>query len=305
MQSVKSVQARFSRVLVGVVLGGLTAGALVWYYARAWNQPIERRAHAQAVSQTKARGEMSLPPLGSLEPFRHALRTHRGSDAPASGLGTGLSEPALPGLGTAFSPAAGRLDVPLQPAPVPAGTAPRAGSRPNARRVTAEERRLGGHVFSAAGCGTCGAACPADGTGCAGAEVVRASTAGGGAAQALSGELLSAGHAPAQPVPVPLDAVHWWMPKGWVLECTLETAIDSTLPGLTTCVMPVDVFGADGQVVLLPRGTQLVGETRGTVHQGQARIAVLWSEARTPGGVVVGLASAGTDALGERGCRGR
>lgn len=96
----------------------------------------------------------------------------------------------------------------------------------------------------------------------------------------------------------------WLLPKGSFLDCTLETAIDSTLPGMTTCVLAVDVFGADGRVVLLERGTKLVGETRGEVRAGQARVSVLWSEARTPTGVVVGLASPGTDALGRAGVAG-
>jgi type IV secretion system protein VirB10 len=94
------------------------------------------------------------------------------------------------------------------------------------------------------------------------------------------------------------------LPKGASLDCTLETAIDSTLPGMTTCVTAVDVFGADGQVVVLPRGTQLVGETRGSVRAGQARVQVLWTEARTPTGVVVALASPGTDPLGRAGLPG-
>jgi type IV secretion system protein VirB10 len=91
------------------------------------------------------------------------------------------------------------------------------------------------------------------------------------------------------------------LPKGTFIDCTLETAIDSTLPGLTTCVMATDVFGADGKVVLLERGTKLVGETRGEVGAGSARVFVLWTEARTPTGVVVPLASPGTDELGRSG----
>ena len=81
------------------------------------------------------------------------------------------------------------------------------------------------------------------------------------------------------------------LPKGAFIDCTLETAIDSTLPGMTTCVTATDTFSVDGTVVLLERGTKLVGETRGEVQQGAARVFVLWTEARTPPGrCALGLA---------------
>ncbi|MBV8496838.1 MAG: type IV secretion system protein VirB10 [Gammaproteobacteria bacterium] len=94
------------------------------------------------------------------------------------------------------------------------------------------------------------------------------------------------------------------LPKGAFIDCTLETAIDSTLPGMTTCITAADTFGADGKVVLLERGTKLVGETRGQLQQGQARVFVLWTQARTPTGVVVPLDSPGTDEAGRAGLPG-
>ena len=39
---------------------------------------------------------------------------------------------------------------------------------------------------------------------------------------------------------------------------------------MTTCMTATDTFGADGNVVLLERGTKLIGETRGQVQQGIA-----------------------------------
>jgi len=94
------------------------------------------------------------------------------------------------------------------------------------------------------------------------------------------------------------------LPKGTFIDCTLESAIDSTLPGMTTCITATDTFSADGTVVLLERGTKLIGETRGEVRQGAARVFVVWTEARTPAGVVVQLDSPGTDALGRSGLQG-
>jgi type IV secretion system protein VirB10 len=94
------------------------------------------------------------------------------------------------------------------------------------------------------------------------------------------------------------------LPKGAFIDCTLETAISSALPGMTTCVTATDTFGADGNIVLLERGSKLVGETRGEVSLGKPRLFVLWTEARTPTGVVVPLASPGTDELGRSGLSG-
>jgi type IV secretion system protein VirB10 len=102
-----------------------------------------------------------------------------------------------------------------------------------------------------------------------------------------------------------LPTLRLLLPKGAFIDCTLETAIDSTLPGMTTCVTATDTFGVDGSTVLLERGTKLVGETRGQVQQGSARVFVLWNEARTPTGVVIPLASPGTDELGRSGLAGQ
>jgi len=114
----------------------------------------------------------------------------------------------------------------------------------------------------------------------------------------------------AHPPPVPVATARalperrFLLPRGSFLDCTLETAIDSTLPGLATCLLASDAYGADGQVVLLARGSRLVGDVHSDVRQGQARVTVVWTEARTPEGVSVPLGAPGTDALGRTGVPG-
>src|SRR5881227_2313422 len=108
----------------------------------------------------------------------------------------------------------------------------------------------------------------------AAAEEARRTLQGGESALAT---LLRSSATPAAPASL-LPTQRFLLPRGAFIDCTLETAIDSTLPGMTTCIVAADTFGADGKVVLLERGTKLVGETRGQVQQGQARVFVLWTE---------------------------
>jgi type IV secretion system protein VirB10 len=111
--------------------------------------------------------------------------------------------------------------------------------------------------------------------------------------------------------PTPLAAVSasvlrhqpFLLTTGTMMPCVLQTAIDSTLPGLVTCVIPQDILGKTG-LTLLDRGTRVVGEFKGGVRQGIERMFVVWTRAETPQGVVISLDSPATDPLGRSGMDG-
>jgi type IV secretion system protein VirB10 len=92
--------------------------------------------------------------------------------------------------------------------------------------------------------------------------------------------------------------------QGTIIPCTLQTAVDTQLPGYVKCVLPDDVRGTTGNVVLLDRGTTVVGEIQSGVLQGENRVFILWDRAETPEHVVITLASPGTDELGRSGVQG-
>lgn len=92
--------------------------------------------------------------------------------------------------------------------------------------------------------------------------------------------------------------------EGTLIPCILQTAIDTQLAGFVTCVVPVDVRGTTGNVVLLDRGTKIVGQIQSGLVQGQERVFVLWTRAETPKHVVISLNAPGADELGRSGLPG-
>ena len=94
------------------------------------------------------------------------------------------------------------------------------------------------------------------------------------------------------------------IPAGTLIPCTLQTAIDSGLPGFVTCILPQAVRGATGTVTLLDRGTNVLGEIQGGLERGEDRLFILWTQARTPQGVVINLASPAAGPVGRAGVAG-
>jgi type IV secretion system protein VirB10 len=272
-----SVQSRISSVLALGLMSVLGLGMLTWYYAGAITRQSRARQSAQTASTNRAQGEMPLPSLGRIDP-----------PAPPSAFDTPplQSQDSMP---SSAPPAPTTLqEIPLAASPVAGTYGP---PPPKTAEQLTLERQLSGVVYSAQ------SALPIAATG---VNVPAPSPLGepGELGALLRPTASAAVHAQVLPTQRLL------LPKGAFIDCTLETAIDSTLPGMTTCVMATDAFGVDGQVVLLERGTKLIGETRGQVQQGSARVFVLWNEARTPTGVIVPLASPGADELGRSGLPG-
>ncbi len=264
-----SLQSRVSNALALGLMGILGLGMLTWYYANAMTRQSRARQSVQALSSSRASGEMPLPSLGRIDPplpAKDPAPSPQGDALPRNTSQRDLPPGDLP---AALMPLkAGLLsEIPLDAgSPAPAYGAP----QPKTAEQLNLERQLSGVVYSVQSVMP-----PA-----AGANLPAPPSPGAPEAGELGALLRSGAGAAVRAQMLPTQRL--LLPKGAFIDCTLETAIDSTLPGMTTCVMATDTFGVDGQVVLLERGTKLIGETRGQVQQGAARVFVLWTEARTP-----------------------
>ena len=274
----RTTSARRYRTVALGLFACMTIALAAWYVAHVRASTADAPSARSAVRAASS-PELKLPPLGTPPPRPVAAAPVLGAD----GAGTGSATPAVQG-----------------------GTAPHATAEegmPARRAVDGPRGRDAAPVL------------------------VRNSTVAALPSTAMESAPLSTWGIPpgiadlagasARPVstpaesrrPAPVDAAilpdrRFLLPRGSFLDCTLETAIDSTLPGLATCILASDVYGADGRVVLMERGTRLIGETRSDVRSGQNRVAVLWQDARTPAGVRIDLESAATDALGRAGLPG-
>lgn len=296
-----SLQSRISGLLAIGLMSVLGIAMLGWYYSRAITRQKHAQQSAQATSRSRAQGDVPLPSLGVIESPQ--IEPAQVPQAAAAWLLSANTAADLP-------PAAPLEVAPAKVNEVAYGVAP-GSPPPKSAAQLALERRLSGPAFSK----------KPENAGSTADPEVAPMTAPNEAAVGNSGATASGvttaaarpGDLPRLLTPIATPAVQarvlptqrLLLPKGAFIDCTLETAIDTTLPGMTTCITPTDTFSADGKVVLLERGTKLVGETQSEVRQGSSRVFVLWSEARTPTGVIVPLASPGTDELGRAGLPGQ
>lgn len=288
---VRSLQSRVSTLLAIGLVSAIGVALLFWYYSQALTRGDRAQRAAERAVQQRAQGEMALPPLGPV-------------DRPRVVPADSASERPLPEriLGPPPGPHT------LQKSSSMNGRGP---SRRSARvQPPSVERRLAGAVLITS-TGRGGSTSKPDQYAAGrstsnyeiGENVSRRNDSVAAAGASELGSMLT----PTIMQPTlarALSSRHLLLQKGTFIDCTLETAIDTTLPGLVTCITATDTFSADGEIVLLDRGTKLIGETAGQLRAGMARVFVLWNEARTPDGVVAPLESPGTDELGRSGLPG-
>jgi type IV secretion system protein VirB10 len=286
----RSLQSRASQVLALSLMGALVIGLLGWYYLHTFAARGTAHRTAQTASRNQAAGDAPLPSLGPITLPEVPVEKILGPAPEESPIS---HEPGVALASVASPVVAAAQPLPKSPAEM------------------AVDRRLTGPAFSRRSDSDAASGTPTNVSSSASSSSTVLGSAGGNLSErevASTGssamqDLLKPSLTPAVRAQV-LPTQRLLLPKGAFIDCTLETAIDSTLPGLTTCITATDTFSADGSTVLLERGTKLVGETHGGVTQGAARVFVLWSEARTPTGVVIPLNSPGTDELGRSGLAG-
>lgn len=283
VSTVRSLQSRVSSVMACGLMLILGAGMLTWYYSGAITRQARAERNARAAVSHRAQGEMPLPALSGFNSLKTATDE---TSAP--------TPPAVPPP---------EQMVVARPADLPLMQSGTHSVHPAPRKSPEQlalERLLSGAAYARESGGRAAVAGLANVTADSRDYLPPSSVDGTGPelGALLRPTAIASAHAKVLPTQ------RFLLPKGAFVDCTLETAISSTLPGMTTCITATDTFSSDGTVVLLERGTKLIGETRGQVQRGTARVFVLWTEARTPAGIVVPLDSPGTDELGRSGLPG-
>ena len=76
---------------------------------------------------------------------------------------------------------------------------------------------------------------------------------------------------------------HFLIAEGTYIPCSLTTKFTSDVNGRITCTVAEDIYGADGAVKLIERGTRAIGSYQGgNLKQGAGRMFVIWTKLITP-----------------------
>jgi len=80
----------------------------------------------------------------------------------------------------------------------------------------------------------------------------------------------------------PIDP-RFLIPEGTYIPCSLTTRFTSDVTGRITCTVAEDVYGADGAVKLIEKGTRAIGTYQGgNLKHGAGRMFVIWTRLITP-----------------------
>jgi type IV secretory pathway VirB10-like protein len=90
---------------------------------------------------------------------------------------------------------------------------------------------------------------------------------------------------------------------GRSIPCTLDDAVNSSLPGQVNCTIQRPVLSEDASCTLINAGSRAVGEYVGRQEQGQERIFFVWREVQT-NNHIISTQSIATDSLGRSGIDG-
>jgi type IV secretion system protein VirB10 len=92
--------------------------------------------------------------------------------------------------------------------------------------------------------------------------------------------------------------------EGTVIETVLTNRLDASLSGPVNCLVATNVYSHDGQHVLIPQGTRVLGEVRKVESFGEQRLAVTFHRLIMPDGYSASLDKfLGLNQVGETGLR--
>lgn len=177
------------------------------------------------------------------------------------------------------------------------------GQRPlTVEEITLQRRLKSGIFFKSASSSGGSAAASPGGHPMGGGMPADGESGGAGASDPLSQSLKPSKQAGARAYMLADPSL--MVTKGSVIPCSVIPALDSTLPGIVSCIQTADVWSADGKVILLERGTKWVGEQKMGLAQGQKRLGMLWTRGETPNHVLIDVDSGTADSLGRPGVSG-
>lgn len=108
---------------------------------------------------------------------------------------------------------------------------------------------------------------------------------------------------PLRPEPPSLNSS--LLPAGAMVPAVLETALNTSRPGIARALVTMDMRGPDGKEVLIAKGARIIGQYGSDVAPGQDRVLITWERLVLPDGRQIKIAAPATDRDGASGLQGK